>query len=155
MTLWKVLYKINFHLMTYLVAFDHQSLISSSFKPSDSYCCSNNMSCLNHSGALLNNKQLHWSKTLSFGRRLMVLRGLSTRRTLRDLMVLMSLPLVPLWKMNTFRSHTELPIKPCSSSNNFPSYCYSYSPLENRFSELTFFFLIWAEQMVFNQWPPT
>lgn len=36
------------------------------------------------------------SRTLSFGRRLMVFRGLRTRRTLRDLMVLMSLPLVPL-----------------------------------------------------------
>lgn len=119
-----MLYKINFHLMTYLVAFDHQSLISSSFKPSESYCCSNNMSCLNHSGALLNNKQLHWSKTLSFGRRLMVLRGLSTRRTLRDLMVLMSLPLVPLWKTNTFRSCTELSIKPRSSLNNFHQFSF-------------------------------
>lgn len=34
--------------------------------------------------------------TFSLGRRLMVLSGRRTRRTLRDLMVLMSLPLVPL-----------------------------------------------------------
>ncbi|TNN59706.1 hypothetical protein EYF80_030077 [Liparis tanakae] len=34
--------------------------------------------------------------TFSLGRRLMVLSGRSTRRTLRDLMVLMSLPFVPL-----------------------------------------------------------
>lgn len=39
--------------------------------------------------------------TLSLGSRLMVFRGRSTRRTLRDLMVLMSLPLVPLfYKIN-------------------------------------------------------
>lgn len=40
------------------------------------------------------------SCTFSLGRRLMVLRGRSTRRTLSDLMVLMSLPFVPLrrWK---------------------------------------------------------
>lgn len=39
--------------------------------------------------------------TFSLGRRLMVLSGRSTRRTLRDLMVLMSLPFVPLrrWKV--------------------------------------------------------
>lgn len=37
--------------------------------------------------------------TLSFGNRLMVLRGRSTRRTLRDLIVLMSFPLLlPLWR---------------------------------------------------------
>lgn len=34
--------------------------------------------------------------TFSFGRRLMVFRGRKTRNTLRDLIVLMSLPLVPL-----------------------------------------------------------
>lgn len=41
------------------------------------------------------------SCTFSLGRRLMVLSGRSTRRTLRDLMVLMSLPFVPLrrWKV--------------------------------------------------------
>lgn len=48
------------------------------------------------------------SRTLSFGRRLMVLRGLSTRRTLSDLIVLMSLPLVPLCKATIVKSHTEL-----------------------------------------------
>lgn len=37
--------------------------------------------------------------TLSFGNRLIVLRGRSTRRTRRDLIVLMSFPLLlPLWK---------------------------------------------------------
>lgn len=40
--------------------------------------------------------------TLSFGNRLMVLRGRSTRRTRRDLMVLMSFPLLlPLWREGT------------------------------------------------------
>lgn len=39
------------------------------------------------------------SLTLSFGNRLMVLRGRSTRRTRRDLIVLMSFPLLlPLWR---------------------------------------------------------
>ena len=37
--------------------------------------------------------------TFSLGRRLMVLSGRRTRRTLRDLMVFMSLPFVPLCRL--------------------------------------------------------
>lgn len=46
--------------------------------------------------------------TLSFGNRLMVLRGRSTRRTRRDLIVLMSFPLLlPLWRDVRVRRREE------------------------------------------------
>lgn len=46
--------------------------------------------------------------TFSLGSRLMVLRGRRTRRTLRDLIVLMSLPFVPLCTLKTTVSQTNI-----------------------------------------------
>lgn len=50
---------------------------------------------------------LHYC-TFSLGRRLMVLSGRRTRRTLRDLIVLMSLPVVPLCRLRVKLSLVEL-----------------------------------------------